>query len=148
MVRREGQSDFLDSLNVDVNGDIKITAKNCSILSGVFTKEQSVDILKKIARHDIISKDVMDTEVKRMQSGISSHHGFENISSEFDKIKSAGKIAVKTAKLFRQLGIFKVADRQVYQDFETGDFWKISEDGESVLRMFKEMEDGVADKVS
>ena len=43
-----------------------------------------------------------------------------------------------------QTGFFKKAQRDVYQDTETGDFWVISEDNSSVQRMFKENE-GVAE---
>ncbi|MDD5651384.1 MAG: hypothetical protein PHF86_13375, partial [Candidatus Nanoarchaeia archaeon] len=51
-----------------------------------------------------------------------------------------------TAMAYRQVGIFKVAGRDVYEDLETGDFWKISEDKKHVMRLFKEDEKGVADK--
>jgi len=149
MVRREGQSDFLDKLHIDDEGEIQIFEDNKSILTGNFTKEQACAVIRKIARHDIIAGDTLDAEIRRIQSGESHFHVFDGIATQFNNVKGAtDKLPIKTAKLFRQLGIFKFAEKQVYQDLETGDFWKISEDGKTVLRMFNELEDGVADKVS
>ena len=64
-----------------------------------------------------------------------------------DEVKtSSNTFSIRTAMSLRQCGIFKKAERDVYQNLETGDFWKISEDGKNVVRMFKEI-DGVADGI-
>lgn len=63
------------------------------------------------------------------------------------KLKTASKLTIKEAKTLRQAGIFKLAERDLYQHMETGDFWKISEDKKGLVRMFKE-QNGVADKAA
>lgn len=63
------------------------------------------------------------------------------------KVKTASTLTIKEAKMLRQAGMFKVAERDLYQNMETGDFWKISEDKKGLVRMFKE-QDGIADKVA
>ena len=148
MVRREGESDFINNLDFDENGEIKIISKKNNILVGQFTKEQACNLIKKIAKNTVIAKEVLDEHFKRLQNDVSPHNVFKELASEFKQIKNASSIPIKTAKLFRQIGIFKYAEKKVYQDLETGDFWKISDDGKSVLRMFKELNDGAADKVS
>ena len=148
MIRRDGESDFINSLSINENNEIKIVNRSKNVSTDLFTKQQACDIIKKISKNTVIAKEILDEQFKRLQNDSSPHNVFKDLSGEFKKIKNANEIPIRTAKLFRQIGIFKVAQKQVYQDLETGDFWKISEDGKSVLRMFKELNDGVADKVS
>jgi len=108
--------------------------------------------VKKVLRKFKKSPDVPKGYVEKHEKNLSKGKAPKKVVTEFfeglqDVKKSHRVLKVITAKLFRQHGIFKTADRNVYQDLATGDFWKISEDKSNVIRMFKEI-DGVADRVS
>lgn len=47
-------------------------------------------------------------------------------------------ISMRQAMSLRRSGMFKKATKEVYQELKTGDFWKISDDGKTVVRLFQE----------
>jgi hypothetical protein len=63
-----------------------------------------------------------------------------------DARKHKKQMHLVTAMSLRQAGIFKMAGRDVYEDLETGDFWKMSDDKKHVMRLFKEDDKGISDK--
>jgi len=139
MIRRDGQSSFVDNLEISKRGNVfvKTAAKKDT---GVQTHEDLKDILNKFDK----SPDIPDEYIKQHHERIEKGHDPKEITQDFFKglqkaKESSKRLTIKTAKIFRQAGLFKKADKDVYQDVETGDFWKISEDGKHVVRMFKEV---------
>jgi hypothetical protein len=119
-------SQFLNNLSISKRGIIKVAA---SVLPD--GKKDP----KKVKKVKNLQKALEDVGVK--------------LKSEKDfliELRKEAQIQLKVAKTLRQSGIFKMSGRDVYEDLETGDFWKISEDKQHVLRLFKENEKGVADK--
>ena len=52
--------------------------------------------------------------------------------------KSKKTLTLRTAMLYRRHGIFKKAERDVYQDLQAGDLWKLSEDKTKIERLFED----------
>lgn len=169
MIQREGQSDFVDSLQIGKRGTILKTAgtiggpgvpdgtgpmkdsPQCPFSeekqddAGVDTPAEAKIVLKKFDKSPDVPNEYIDEHVKRITDGEDAKTVITDFFKSLQQAKeSKSQLSIKTAKSLRQCGIFKKAERDVYQDAETGDFWKISEDGKNVVRMFKEIE-GVAD---
>jgi len=142
MIRRDGESSFVDNLLVSKRGNVFI--KKASVqTAAVESKEDAKNLLDKFDK----SKDIPDEYIQEHHDRLEKGDDHAEVVSDFfkglNKAKSSKKMTIRTAKLFRQYGIFKKAERDVYQNAETGDFWKISEDKKYVVRMFKEI-DGIA----
>jgi len=146
MITRDGQSKFVDSLIVGKRGTIRV-AQSCVEEKQVDTKEKAHDVFDKFDK----SPDIEDAHIKEHKDRLDKGDDPKEVVGDFfkglqDAKKSKNTMTIKTAKLLRQNGIFKVAEKSVYQDLQSGDFWKISEDGKNVVRMFKE-NNGVTDGV-
>ena len=139
MLNRE--SEFLKNLSVSKRGMVKVAK---SMLPGTsegpsLTGSTAPATKKTNPRH-----------IKNFEKAIEDLTGRKvKVKSEkdfFDELRKESSIQLKVAKTLRQAGIFKMSGRDVYEDLETGDFWKISEDKQHVMRLFKEDENGIADK--
>ena len=99
----------------------------------VETQDEAHNVLDKFNK----SEDIPDTYIQEHKNKLEKgNHPTEVISDFFkglNEVKAKKTLTIRTAKIFRQAGIFKMADRKVYQDLETGDFWKIQ--GGNVVRM-------------
>ena len=141
MIRRDGESDFVNGLLLSKRGNVFL--KKASKQSAIESKDDAKDLLNKFDK----SKDIPDDYIKEHHDRLEKGDDHSEVVSDFFKglndVKSFKQFTIKTAKLLRQQGIFKKAERDVYQNAETGDFWKISEDKKYVVRMFKEI-DGIA----
>jgi hypothetical protein len=172
VIRRDGKSDFVDSLIVGKRGTIlKVagTIKGPGIPDGTGpmrntpgcpfseekqgdfgadTKPEAENVLNKFDKSQDIPDKYIKIFIKRLDDGDDP----KTVMTDFFKglqeaKKSKNKMTIRTAKLFRQSGIFKIAEVDVYQDLSSGEFWKICDDGKSVARMFKEI-DGVTEGVN
>ena len=146
MIRRDGESEFVKNLDVSRRGNIKVAAKDKGE-KGADTLDEAHNVLKKFDD----SPDVPDDHIKEHKDRLEKGHNPKEVMSDFfqglDEAKDKkATLDIKTAKAFRQAGIFKKAEKDVYQDLETGDFWKISEDKKKIQRMFTENE-GVAEGI-
>jgi hypothetical protein len=138
MIRRDGQSSFVDNLIVSKRGNVFL--KTAAKQEGVQNHEDVKKLLDKFDK----SPDIPDEYIQQHHERIEKGHDPKEITKDFFKglqkaKESRKKLTIKTAKIFRQAGLFKKTEKDVYQDTETGDFWKISEDGKHVVRMFKEV---------
>jgi hypothetical protein len=104
-------------------------------------------VLRKFKKSPDIPREYIREHEKKLTKGERPKNVVQDFFEGLQEVKKEGKLQIITAKLFRQHGIFKVAEKSVYQDLKTGDFWKISDDKKSVMRMFKEI-DGVSDRAS
>lgn len=143
-IRREGQSEFVDTLSVSKRGNVFVkTASKQAANDGVESKDDAKSMLEKFDK----SEDIPDEYIQEHHDRLEKGHDPKEVTTDFfkglNKAKASNKLTIRTAKIFRQSGIFKKADRDVYQDTQTGDYWKISDDKKSVIRLFKEV-DGVA----
>jgi len=158
MIRREGQSDFVDGLVIGKRGTILKTAgkiKGPGIPDGTgpmkdspacpFFEEKQIEseedmknVLNKFDKSPDIPDDYIEEHHDKLEKGKDPKEVAGDFFTGLHEVKKTKKqLSIRTAKLFRQHGIFKKADKNVYQDLKTGDFWKISEDGKNVVRMFK-----------
>lgn len=136
IISREGQSSFVNQLEISKRGNIKTAADK--------TTEPKVEtVLKRFQK----SKDIPKEYIKKHRERLEKGHDPKKVITDFfkglSKVKKSKTLSLKTARIFRQNGIFKLAEKNVYQDLETGDFWKISDDRGNVVRLFNE-KDGVA----
>jgi hypothetical protein len=143
MINRVEQSKFLDNLEVSSRGIVKIASSMLPGTKDTVTHKQALNVLKSFENNSEISKEAL-AECKQ-EVELSNNPG-EVVRVFLVGVKIASKLTIATAKTLRQNGMFKSAGRGVYEDLETGDFWKISEDKKHVIRLFKEDEQGIADK--
>ena len=150
MIRRDGQSQFLDNMIVTKRGNIVKKASTIVIAEdapGADTKPEAQNILKKFDKSEDIPDEYIQKFVERIESGEEPKAVMKDFFQGLNEVKkSHNTLSIRTAKMFRQHGIFKKAERDVYQNLDTGDFWKISDDGKNVVRMFKEV-DGITEGV-
>lgn len=172
MIRREGQSDFVENLKVGKRGTIlKVAGKikgpgipdgtgpmkndpKCLFYEekqgepGADTDAEAKNVLKKFDKSPDIPDEYINKHVKRIEDGETPKDVITDFFKGLQKVKKTkNQMSVRTAKLLRQNGFFKKAEVDVYQDLDSGDFWKISDDKKSVVRMFKEV-DGITEGVS
>lgn len=144
MIRRDGDSEFVNNLDVSKRGNIKIASKD---EKGADTPEEAHNVLKKFDTSPDVPDEHIDEHKKKLDEGQDPKKVMTDFFQGLDEAKEKkSSLDIKTAKAFRQTGIFKKADRDVYQDLKTGDFWKISEDKKNVSRLFTENE-GVAEGI-
>lgn len=145
---REGQSEFFEGLDITRRGNIldsKEAQKN-----GVESKAEALNLLNKFKKSKDIKPEYVQGFIDKVNDGSDPRSTigdfFKGLQSK-GKVKAAeNKMEIKTAKLLRQGGIFKMAKKDLYQDTKTSDFWKISDDKKHIIRLFKEDETGVSDK--
>jgi len=104
-------------------------------------------VLNKFKKSPDIPKGYVQEHEEKLTKGEKPKEVVTQFFEGLQDVKAKNQLMIITAKLFRQHGIFKTAEKDVYQDLKTGDFWKISDDKKSVMRMFQEI-DGVADRAS
>ena len=147
-MKREDQSDFLDSLTVSKRGIVKTAASQ--VPNGrveVLSQEDVTKALRAFDKCPDVSKDVLSKFKERAKIDLSPKTVVEDFFQEFcASRRELQQLSIITALTLRQNGIFKFSGRDVYEDLETGDFWKISDDKKHVMRLFKEDESGVSDK--
>lgn len=154
MIRREGQSKFVEDLEVSKRGNILKSAavkkEKDGTEIGADTPEEAKNVLHKFDSSPDVPNDYINKHVKRIDDGENAKKVMSDFFTGLDEAKedkeASNEKSIRTAKTLRQCGIWKKAERDVYQNADTGDFWKISEDGKKVVRMFKEV-DGVAEGV-
>ena len=147
-MKREDQSDFLDSLTVSKRGIVKTAASQ--VPNGrveVLSQEDVTKALRAFDKCPDVSKDVLNKFKERAKIDLSPKTVVEDFFQEFcASRRELQQLSIITALTLRQNGIFKFSGRDVYEDLETGDFWKISDDKKHVMRLFKEDESGISDK--
>lgn len=147
MIRRDGQSKFVDELVVGKRGNIIKTASYKNAEAGADTAPEAKNVLKKFDKSPDVPDEYINKHVKMLEDGSDPKKVMNDFFKGLQKVKkSENQMTIRTAKLLRQNGMFKFAETNVYQDLDSGDFWKICEDGKSVIRMFKEV-DGVTEGV-
>lgn len=130
--------------NVSKRGFVKTASINEE--KQISNDDKAKDVLNKFDKSDEIPETYVNEHKERITKG---EHPTEVMSDFFQglhEVKAGKEMTIKTAKLFRQAGIFKVAEKSVYQDLETGNFWKIQNG--KVIRMFEELDGGIADRIS
>ena len=143
---RSDESKFLENLIVLKRGSIKVASSQLPGKDAV-TKQQVKKVLKTFEKSKDVPKQTLDQYKQRAELDPNSKSVAQDFFNELKKKRSeVQKIELTTAKCLRQTGIFKISSKNVYEDVETGDFWKISDDGKNVLRLFKEV-DGVAETI-
>ena len=147
MIRREGYSEFIEGMKISKRGSIlKVASIKDAKRPGVETKEDAINLLKKFDKSPDIKDEHIDEHKEKIEQGEDPRDTIKQFFKGLpDAKKSKNTMTIKTAKLLRQAGMFKMTEKDLYQDLITSDFWKISEDGKNVVRVFKE-KDGIADK--
>jgi hypothetical protein len=144
MFDRGEKSSFVDNLIIGKRGTIVGTKRTAA---GVETKDDAMNVLKKFDKSEDIPNDYIKEHTDRLEN---DEDPKEVVSDFFQSLhenkKDANKITIHTAHMLRKAGMFKRADKDVYQDTKTSDFWKISDDKKHVMRVFKEIEGGIADR--
>jgi membrane-associated HD superfamily phosphohydrolase len=139
-------SKFIESLLISKRGQVKIAASQVPGREAT-SKIDVKKVLKTFEKSPDVSKKTMDQYKQRAELDTNSKQVAQDFFKDLsDARKNKKQMHLMTAMSLRQAGIFKVAGRDVYEDLETGDFWKMSEDKKHVVRMFKEDEKGIADK--
>ena len=142
-MQRDTQSKFLDSLSVSKRGLVKVAS---SQLPGS-SKQDVKKVLKAFEKSPDVPKKVLVLFLQRAELDSDPKKVAQDFFESLNKTrKNMNQLHLVTAMTLRHAGIFKVAGRDVYEDLETGDFWKISDDKKHVLRLFKEDENGISDK--
>jgi len=147
-MRRENESTFLNNLEIANRGTVKIAS---SKLPGTKNATSHSEVLRALGKFDH-SPDVDQKILEQYKTKVKFSDKPADVAKEFfnkhlNKTKSSrDSLSIVTAKALRQSGIFKSAGRDVYEDLETGDFWKISEDKKHVMRLFKETPEGISDR--
>ena len=142
------ESKFINDIFVSKRGFVKVAASQLpGRLAGTVTKDVVKKVLKTFEKSPDVPKKVLQQYQQRAELDDNSKQVAQDFFKDLNKTrKSQSKMCLVTAMSLRQIGIFKTAGRDVYEDLETGDFWKISEDKQHVMRLFKEDERGVSDK--
>lgn len=147
-MKRDTESSFFENLTISKRGMVKTAA---SMLpdgkEAVLTAQDVEKALRAFDKSPDVSKSTLSSFRERAKIDLNP----KSVVEDFFGILVAQrndmqKMSILTAMSYRQAGIFKVAGRDVYEDLETGDFWKMSDDKKHVVRLFKESDEGIADK--
>lgn len=150
-MRRDTESNFLDNLEVSKRGIVKTAASQLPNGKEIVTYSNVMQDIEKVLRAFDKSPEITHATIDIYKKRASLGDNPKSVAQDFFKELVAqrakqAQMSLATAMAYRQVGIFKVASRDVYEDLETGDFWKISKDKKHVMRLFKEDDKGVADK--
>jgi membrane-associated HD superfamily phosphohydrolase len=137
----------MNDILISKRGIVKVAASQLPTGKQAVSKTDVKKVLKTFEK----SPDVSKSTLKQYQQRAELDTNPKQVAQDFFKDlgtarKQKKQMSLVTAMSLRQVGIFKSAGRDVYEDLETGDFWKISDDKKSVMRMFKEDEHGISDK--
>ena len=146
-MQRDTQSKFLDDLTVSKRGMVKVASSQVPKGKDATTKHDVNKVLKTFEKSPDVSKKTLTQYQQRNELDQNSKQVAQDFFKDLgDARKHKKQMHLITAMSLRQAGIFKMAGRDVYEDLETGDFWKMSEDKKHVMRLFKENEKGISDK--
>lgn len=142
---RSNESQFLNNMEISQRGIVKVAS---SMVPGkeATSKNDIKKVLKGFEKSPDIKKETLQNYQQRAEFDDPKKVGQDFFKDLSDARKHKKQMNIITARCLRQNGIFKVAGRDVYEDLETGDFWKISEDKKHIVRLFKEDDKGVSDK--
>ncbi|MDD5649667.1 MAG: hypothetical protein PHF86_04505 [Candidatus Nanoarchaeia archaeon] len=139
---RDTESHFLNDLIISKRGIVKTAV---SQLPG--DRERVEKTLKKFLGCLDLPVNIVESFLQRVKLDISPSNVNEDFFIILKKMRQENEnLHLSTAMTLRRTGLFKVAGRDVYEDLDTGDFWKISEDKKHVVRLFKEDDKGISDK--
>jgi hypothetical protein len=144
MIKRDNQSDFIENLEIAKRGTIKVASSKLPGTKDAMSHNEVQRALSKFDHSPDIDKKVLEEYKTRAQLSDKPEQEAKDFLKKIKDKKQS--LTVITVKALRQSGVFKSAGRDVYEDLETGDFWKISDDRKHVVRLFKESEEGVSDK--
>jgi len=140
------ESTFFENIMVSKRGIIKIAASQVPGKEAV-SKTDVKKVLKTFEKSPDVSKNTINQYKQRAELDINPKQVAQDFFKDLNKARKQKKqMHLTTAMSLRQTGVFKIAGRDVYEDLETGDFWKISDDKKHVIRMFKENDEGISDK--
>jgi len=138
---REGQSDFLDKI-------VEVFAQDEAMVKTASDKNATLD-----ASNHPAAKTDPDEHIKELaakSAGADSNHPAAKSAAtkEITKEATMEKITLHQVRIARREGRFiKIAGRQdLYQDINTKDFWKISDDKHYAVRTFTEDNNVAAEK--
>jgi len=141
MLNRDTKSNFLDSLSISDRGIVKVASSQVPGKLSAVTEQKVKKVLKSLGpKH----KELVQRHEQQLELGAKPQDVAKSLLTGLTSGKQS--MFLSTAMTLRQAGMFKVAGRDVYEDLDTGEFWKISEDKKNVVRLFKEDEKGIADK--
>jgi hypothetical protein len=146
-MQRDTQSKFLNDLTVSKRGMVKVASSQVPKGKDATSKHDVKKVLRTFEKSPDVSKKTLTQYQQRNELDPNSKQVAQDFFKDLgDARKHKKQMHLTTAMSLRQVGIFKIAGRDVYEDLETGDFWKISEDKKHVMRLFKENDKGVSDK--
>lgn len=136
---RDTQSKFLNDISISKRGIVKVASSQVPRGKEATTKHEVKKVLKTFEKSPDVTKDTLNKYQQRVELDPSPKNVAKDFFNDLGEARKHKKqMHLVTAMSLRQAGIFKIAGRNVYEDLETGDFWKMSEDKKHVLRMFKE----------
>lgn len=146
-MKRETISDFFDKIQISERGLVKVASSKIPGDKVVISSQEFEKTLNAFDNCPDMSKEAVQLCKKRAELGLEHKVIIEDFLKDFcEQRKSKNEMHIITAKTLRQAGIFKVAGRDVYEDLQTSEFWKISDDKKHVVRLFKENENGISNK--
>ena len=141
--RRQGDSEFLNSLDVSKRGIVKTASK----VKESLTAKTAGAMIVKIVSQEALPDDVVERFAQKLANGEDPDAVVKEFIAELEGLKKKAdeqaKFSLRTARTLRQGGFFKRAERDVYQNLDSGDFWKLSEDKSHIERCFEEKDGGV-----
>jgi hypothetical protein len=142
---RSNESQFLNNLEISKRGIVKVAS---SMVPGreATSKHDIKKVLKGFEKSPDVKKETLQSYQQRAEFDDPKRVGQDFFKDLAEARKHKKQMNIITALCLRQNGVFKVAGRDVYEDLETGDFWKISEDKKHIVRLFKEDDKGISDK--
>lgn len=145
---RDTQSEFLDNLSISKRGLVKTASSQVPNGRVEALSQQDVEkALRAFDKSPDISKETLSKFRERAKIDLCPKSVAQDFFQEFcASRRELQELSIITAMSLRQTGVFKLAGRDVYEDLDTGDFWKISEDKKHVMRLFNEDDTGVSDK--
>jgi hypothetical protein len=150
-MKRDTESIFLGNLEITTRGQVKTAASQLPNGKEIVTYSNVMQDIERVLRAFDKSPEITHAtiDIYKKRAGLGDNP--KSVAQDFFKeliVQRANQtqMSLVTAMAYRQVGIFKVAGRDVYEDLETGDFWKISEDKKHVMRLFKEDDKGISDK--
>jgi hypothetical protein len=147
MIKRQDQSDFVNNFEILKRGTIKIASSMLPGTKDASTHNEVKKMFKTFEKSPDVSKETLELYKQKAQFSDKPNEVAKDFLNDFSKARQQKKkMSLITAKTLRQNGIFKISGRDVYEDLDTGDFWKITSDKKNIIRMFKEDENGCSDK--
>ena len=145
-MQRDTESNFLNNLEISTRGLVKVASSQVP-KEAAATKDQIKKMLTDFSKKSPKLRNLTKQYLQRLEFDRDPKKVGQDFFKDLSTVRaSMQSVLLSTARCLRQHGVFKVSSRDVYEDLETGDFWKISEDKKHVVRLFKENEQGISDK--